>query len=93
MPKHLLRYVLIPWITLLIAAPYIAGFFYDADIVWDVDKIATKILVIILLICLTSKDWTFHLLLGVVSLITIYQICDILAVDFKPLLHLVGYNG
>ncbi len=101
MPKRLLKYILIPlkyilipWIVFLISAPYIADYInYETDIIWRIDKAATKVLVVTLLICLWSRDWALNLFLIVVSLTLIYQIMIILAVDFKPLLHLVGYNG
>ena len=89
MPKPLLTYFLIPWVALLISAPWIARFFYDADMVWYVDAISTKLLVVVLTICLIHKHKAFYALLVVVVLDTIYLTIDILTIDMNSILRLI----
>jgi len=78
---------------LLLFTPRITSIFYDADIVWHVETISTKLIVILLLVYLITKAKKKALstiALVVVCYITINQFVDMLPEDVKPTFHFVS---
>jgi len=93
----MLKYILL---VLLPAAPCIAWFYFDDNIVWHVDKIATKTMVIILLAMAIhdTTRWKRHFCIAalvVTCLVTVNQLYDIMAVDIDSHLILIkeSYHG